>query len=317
MDQAQAPGLLPVEFRIAGRLTVGFMLDLCESGRMNRSMLDALLLAAVVDANLNRLYRDPELQMAYARLDSNPPDDLRRPVSINALAASLRFPFETVRRHVNQLVRQGALVSGSNGVYAPSEFFASPAVMAALRRRYDRLFRFYADLRQAELVEALPCAPLPVDHPDSPVRAVARILSDYFFRTLDLLHRQVPDVLTSMVMMDVVREGSEPITPATAAAALGGGWTPEGERAPVRVAHVARRLSIPYETARRHVAWLVDHGFCCREGGGVLVSPAYVRQPSLYAVATENLTNARRMFRQIGALLMESGLGAEARAAGN
>lgn len=303
MDQAQAPdALIPVEARVAGRLTVAFLLDIGDLGRMNAPMLDALLFAAVIEANVNRLNRDAALQAAHARLDSAPPDALRRPVSINALATSLRIPFETVRRHINQLLRQGLLASASNGVYVPTEVVTAPPFVAAMRGRYERVFRFYEDLRTADLVEPLPCAPLPVDHPDAPVRAVGRILSDYFFRTLDILHRQAPDVLTAMVLLDVIRTGSEHVSPAQEAVAIRAGWIPEAERTPVRVAQVARRLSIPYETTRRHVGWLVDRGFCRREGGGVLLSPDYLQAPTLFSIATDNLINARRMYRQIAAL---------------
>ncbi|CAN7284848.1 DeoR family transcriptional regulator [Phenylobacterium sp. LjRoot225] len=297
-----AAALIPVEARVAGRLTVGFLLDIGDLGRMATPMLDALLFAAVIEANVNRFNRDPALQAAHARLDSAPPDALRRPVSINALATSLRIPFETVRRHINQLVGQGMLVSTSGGVYAPTEVLAAPQFVAAMRGRYERVFRFYDDLRAAELVEPLPCEPLPVDHPAAPVRAVGRVLSDYFFRTLDVLHRQVPDVLTAMVLLDVIRTSSGHISAAQEMVAIRAGWIPEAERTPVRVAQVSRRLCIPYETTRRHVGWLVDKGFCRREGGGVLLSADYRQAPTLFSIATDNLVNARRMFRQIAAL---------------
>jgi DNA-binding IclR family transcriptional regulator len=71
---------------------------------------------------------------------------------------------------------------------------------------------------------------------------------------------------------------------------------------PVRVAHIARRLSIPYETTRRHVGWLVEQGYCRREGGGVLLAADYLRTPTLFSIATGALADARRMFRQIAAL---------------
>jgi DNA-binding IclR family transcriptional regulator len=70
----------------------------------------------------------------------------------------------------------------------------------------------------------------------------------------------------------------------------------------VRVAQISRRLSLPYETTRRHVGWLVEQGFCRREGGGVLLAADYVRAPTLSLIVTDNLADVRRMFRQIAAL---------------
>lgn len=316
-DQAQAPDpVSAVEARVAGRLTVGFLLDVSDLGRMDAPILDALLFAAVIEANVNRVNRDPALQAAYARFDSDLPNELRRPVSINALATSLRIPFETVRRHVNHLMGQGMLASTGGGVYVPTEVLASPRTAAAIRGRYERVFRFYNDLRAADLVEPLPHEPAPVDHPDAPVRGVGRILSEYFFRALDSLHRQVPDMLTAMVLLDVIRTSSEHMSAAQEAMAIRAGWIPEAERTPVRVAQVARRLSIPYETTRRHVGWLVDQGFCRREGGGVLLSANYLQAPTLFSTTTENLVNARRLFRQIGALQCELEMMSEPGASG-
>jgi predicted DNA-binding transcriptional regulator len=317
MDEAPAPAaMIAAEARIAGRLTVGFLLDIGDMGRMDAPMLDALLFAAVIDANVNRFNRDPALQVAHARLDSAPPNELRRPVSINALAASLRIPFETVRRHINQLIGRGLLVSASNGVYVPTEVVAAPQFVAAMRDRYRRVFSFYDDLRALDLVEPLPCEALPADHPDAPIRAVGRILSDYFFRTLDTLHRQVPDVLTAIVLLNVIRTSSEHIPAAQEAQAIRAGWIPPAERTPVRVAQVSRRLSIPYETTRRHAGWLVDHGFLRREAGGVLLSADYVHAPTLFSITADNLVNARRMFRQIAALQSGLELTREPRASG-
>jgi hypothetical protein len=309
MDPAQAPEPLippetsiPIEARVAGRLTVGFLLDIADLGRSDAPMLDALLFAAVLEANVNRFNRDAALQATHARLDAPPPDELRRPVSINALAASLRIPFETVRRHINQLVRQNLVASTASGVYVPTEVVATPQFVAAMRGRYERVFSFYDDLRTIGLIEPLPCDPLPVDDPAAPVRAVGRILSDYFFRTLDALHRQVPDVMTAMILLDIMRTSGGQITAVQQAEVLRAGWVPPTERMPVRVAHIARRLSIPYETTRRHVGWLVEQGYCRREGGGVLLAADYLRTPTLFSIATGALADARRMFRQIAAL---------------
>ncbi|CAN7385171.1 hypothetical protein LJR219_002343 [Phenylobacterium sp. LjRoot219] len=302
MDPASAEqALAPFEARIAGWLTVGFFLDIAFLGRMDAPVLDALLVAGVMEANLNRLNRDPELQAAHSGLDSAPPDDLRRPVSINALAGSLRLPFETVRRHVNQLVRQGVLVSTPQGVYVPVEVVVSPRFIGIMRARYQRVVQFYGDLELAGAVEPLATPFLPVDHPDAPIRAVGRILSDYFFRTLDALHRRVPDPLTVIVMLEVVRSSTEHFQASQAIAAMRGGWISDAERTPVRVAHLSRRLGIPYETTRRHVGWLVEQGICRRVGNGVLQAAAY-RENDTALSAADNLVNIRRLYRLIGAL---------------
>ena len=53
------------------------------------------------------------------------PDDLRRPVSVSALARSLGLPVETTRRHVVKLAANGyALRTGSGGVIITSAILA-------------------------------------------------------------------------------------------------------------------------------------------------------------------------------------------------
>src|SRR5690349_5823504 len=89
--------------RVAARLGNGFALDLVKLGGFGRDVIDGLLLVAISQANVAQITRSPELQRTYARLDEAPPDDLRRPVSINAIAGSLRIPFETARRRIASL----------------------------------------------------------------------------------------------------------------------------------------------------------------------------------------------------------------------
>lgn len=303
MDPASVePSAIPFEARISGWLAVAFFVDIANLGREDRPLLDALLINGVMEANLSPLNRDPELQEAHARIDAAPPDALRRPVSINALAGSLRLPFETVRRHINKLVREGALAATPQGVFVPTAWVVSPAFVRIARARYERVIRFYEDLRAAEAVEPL-AAPFPsVDDPDAPIRAVGRILSDYVFRTLDPLLQRFGDPLTVMVMLEVVRSSTEHFSTAQAITAMRNGWIPDADRAPARVAHLSRRLGIPYETTRRHVGWLIEQQICRRGDGGVLLSAGYRQRDSLPFVAGDNLINIRRMFRQVAIL---------------
>lgn len=302
MEDATSSALISFEARLVGWLSVGFMLDIADLGRMGAPELDALLVAALLEANVNRLNRDPELQAAYAQLDRAPPDELRRPLSINALAASLHIPFETARRHVNKLIRQGYVTSGPGGVYVPAAVVVSPPFVAAAKARYERVFQFHAELVLVGMAEPLPFTVLPVDHPQAPVRAIGRILSDYFFRMIDIMLQRVPDPLTGLLLLDIVRAGSERVSPLQAAAALRTGWVGEAGGGPVRVAHLSRRRGIPYETTRRHVGWLLEHGYCRRDGVGLTLAPAYRDSPALEAVTGANLVNVRRLYRLITGL---------------
>lgn len=304
------------EARAAGRLGVRFLLDIATIGGLEGRMLDALLIAGVIEANINPLGHDPELQAAYARLDTPPPDELRRPVSVNALAASLRLPFETVRRHVKRLVAEGLCMMTPQGLYISTFVVDSPQFAATVKARYARVFEFYKDLLAVNAIEPLPYTPLPADHPDAPVRAVARILSDWFFRTIDAFRLETPDPLTGLVLLEILWSGSEHLSAAEVEEVLRAGRTASGARRPVRVAHVARRLGVPYETTRRHVSWLLEHGICERIGSGVVTSEGFLQRPALHARARDNHANIRRMFRQLAALGAERGIAERTTAGG-
>ena len=287
---------------MTARLTVGFLLDVADLGRMKAPLLDTLLFAAVVDANVNRVLRDPALQAAYARLDTPPPDELRRPVSINALAESLDLPFETVRRHIRKLSAQGVCVATPQGLLAPTKVLVSPQMAEVQKFRYTLVVRFHEDLRAQGVAEPLPFRPLPADDPAAPIRGVGRVLSDYFFRTLGGLHGQVRDPLSALILLLVLQISVEHIPPGQAARLLRNGNIPDEARAPVRAVHISRRLRVPYETTRRHIGWLVDAGIFRRSQDGVMVEHGVLEGAAMQSLLQENLVNVRRLFRGLAAL---------------
>ncbi len=70
---------------------------------------------AINQANNAPLTRDPEARARYGGLDALAPDGERRPVSINAVAASLGLPFETVRRRIRRLAAEQVCVAVGRG----------------------------------------------------------------------------------------------------------------------------------------------------------------------------------------------------------
>jgi hypothetical protein len=81
----------------------------------------AFVWAGALQAHVRRLLVEPESAWAYAGQDAPPPDNLRTPVSVRALAQTLGMPYETVRRHVATLLEEGRLVRvGRRGVLAPA-----------------------------------------------------------------------------------------------------------------------------------------------------------------------------------------------------
>lgn len=106
--------------RVAARLANAFALDLVKLGGFGRDVIDGLLMCAISQANVAQITRSPDLQRTYATLDQPPPDELRRPVSVSAIANSLRIPFETARRRIAGLSDLSIVRTTPKGVIIPT-----------------------------------------------------------------------------------------------------------------------------------------------------------------------------------------------------
>jgi len=271
----------------AMEISTGFLLDQVKVGRRLFDFVDALIIVGVTQANVELLMRDPDLQRAYATYDAPPPDSLRRPISINALAQSLGLPFETVRRRITRLALLGIVKTSADGVWTPTR-----QVMGNMHRRvaeagYGRMQALYSQVRSLPELQDLPGAEPWVGPP--PLRAAARLAADYLLRVADLLTTELGDPLDAVIWLEVLRSN-------TAEA---------GPRRPVRAAVVAKQLALPPETVRRRIAHLCAKGACEHAANGLLISEEVLARPEFVRIAARNLADLRRMFAglaQLGAL---------------
>jgi len=262
-------------------LSFAFLLDEMAAGVGGLEPLDALLVLAINQANIAPLTRDPEARARYGGLDAPAPDGERRPVSINAVAASLGLPFETVRRRIRRLAAEQVCTVSPEGVVVPASFLASPGYLQSVMRGHERLRRFYVELRGAGLVEALPSPAFDTD--SVPVRAAARLLADYVLRAAEGLMREAGNVISVLVLVALL-----------AAALADEGRMGAAPRA-LSVRAIAIRLKLSAETARRHVAELVEEGLCVRTPAGLLIMEETLARPGLRLLFAENAGNVQRL----------------------
>lgn len=295
--------------RVAARLAVGFALDLVKLGGFGRDVIDGLLLVAISQANVALITRDPELQRTFATLDHPPPDDLRRPVSVNAIASSLHLPFETTRRRVAALVKAGVLQSTTRGVILPQAPLNSVFYRMAAGANYELLRTLYFRLRKIGLLSDIvrPNAP-PFEPEHPPIRLVIRLSADYILRLVDPLHRYIGDLISGLILLDVFQANTEHLAD-TQGGDDGEEWTEGGfvsdaDRRPVSAADIARRLGIAHETVRRRLIRLVAKGSCERSDDGYWISSRILASGLLLDIV---LTNQTYMHRLFGALA-ESGV---------
>jgi DNA-binding Lrp family transcriptional regulator len=289
-DEAQGPALSPTCWRVQ-RLSAGFVLDTVQISRGGGDVVSPLIFTAILQANLAPINHDPKLQLAYAGLESAAPDDLRRPVSINAVAQSLNLPFETVRRRVGELVQAGACVITSQGVYAPKEAVTSERYNALQQARYERLRRFYLDLKAVGVTGQAGEGPLSED--GVPARLVNRILSEYMLRVSADLMGLFGGPVNGLAMLQLALENTESVAAETLASNWGEGLTP------ARVSVLGARLNLPAETVRRHLGVLEAQGFCRRTPRGLLATVPPHAAAEVRKTAENNTTNMRRMFGRL------------------
>lgn len=252
-----------------GRATLGYVLDTIALARTSGGdILDPVITWCVVEANVAPIYQDPVHARDYATLDAPLPDALRRPISVNAVATSLHLPFETVRRRVAAMTAAGRLVTTSRGIYAPYAALSGPAYDALAMRRYERLRSFYLELKSLGALEGVDLSPDGAPrHPTPPVRAANRAILGYMMRVVDEVIRRWRDPVRGLVFLEMTSANAEQsdLQQLTLDAPLA-----DAVRTPITIVALARRVGLPAETVRRHVAKLEAEGFCRRVSGGWL-----------------------------------------------
>jgi hypothetical protein len=137
--------------RVASRLTVEFFLRsaVLVSELGGGDLIRAMILRAIIAGNINHIDHDPASMGQFASIGDVPPDELRRPISVLGVAGSLGLPYETTRRCVNKLVKEGLVIRVKGGVIAPSARHMQPQDHEAIRTNMANLRRLFSELKRA------------------------------------------------------------------------------------------------------------------------------------------------------------------------
>lgn len=129
----------------------GFFLRLIESGMgpHKKSLERAIVFVAIMAGNTERISYDPEIAWAYPALDTLPPDSLRRAVTVLEASQVLGMPYETTRRYVNALLRDGHCVRAKDkGVFIPAQVNLRPEFLEMNSLWSLRFAQAVAELRR-------------------------------------------------------------------------------------------------------------------------------------------------------------------------
>ena len=274
------------------RASLAYIRDTAQISRGDGDLLDPLIFTAILDANMAPVNQDPDLRLRYGG-DISAPDALRRPVSVNAVAQSLRLPFETVRRRVSGMAGRGHCVMDPRGVVVPHAAVTSPAYIAIQRARYDRARQFYQTLKAIGAMPANGIADTRAPTATPLIRAANRALSAYMLRACNDLIALTGDALTSLILLELMLANTEALSTDELL-----GWVAHPGRVarPTKIAALSKRLRLSPETTRRHLLTLEAAGFCRRQGLGLVALAPPSARPALVQLLAANLANVQRLF---------------------
>jgi hypothetical protein len=142
------------QLRIMSRLAMDYIITMYSAvlRGSEHDPLDTLILCTVAVANVAYLNTDNELSHEYAGLDAPEPDEIKRPLSRNAVALSLGLPYETVRRRIDKLLAIKALAEVDGGLISINEE-ARPEMVLAMAQQNAALLRRLVQRLRAQGVD--------------------------------------------------------------------------------------------------------------------------------------------------------------------
>lgn len=275
-DDAAATGVM--RDRQIAHLAFNFVVDMTADCVAGLKPLEMLLVMAINQANIAPLTRDPAARKRYGALEAPAPDAERRPVSVRAVAASMRLPYETARRNIRSLEARGACMTSEAGIVVPAGFLQSPAYLETARVGHIRLRTLYLMLDARGLLEPLPAANY--DEAEPPIRGAVRLMSDYILRAAEALVSRMGDLTAGIVMLPLVVAAAAETDPP---AALG-------------ASALARRIGVPNETVRRKLAALEQEGTCQATAGGYRVADTQLASAPWSGLLRDNAIAVQRLF---------------------
>lgn len=249
--------------RIAARLGTNFFLQHLQTVRDQRSLVDGLILLALFQINYGRLRGEDVRALLEGEGDVAP-----TPASVNAIAQSLKLPYETVRKRVAALRADGLCELRNGSLLIPPTQLRATRYRWQARVAWSNVRALYLDL--ADLSVLRPIAPGPeVGSP--PLFDVLRLAGEYSLRQFEIMIAVSVNPTLGIMLLNILRASSEHLDGTFTEVCEEGDVIRDDLKRPASVSMVANRCGLTVETARRNIAILVEQGWLHRvAGGGVL-----------------------------------------------
>jgi len=275
-----------------------FALDLLQFVAVDQPLIDRIILMAITQANVQPIMFLPELQRTYATLQALPPEEVRRPVSINALSAMLRIPFETARRHVHLLIAKGVCELVADGARVPASAIGHAEISSGLAAIYELAKAMYAYLHQCDcFIATQSAAALDIDVP--PIRAVVRLSLDHALRAIEGATSLTDDLADALLLLTVWLEN---IDHGEVPASSGRWLLSDAHRLPITAAKLAGKLGISESTVHRRLKKGVRKGWCRISPRGAVIPADFLACQKFVRAMSVNHSNLLRLFNQLSRL---------------
>lgn len=193
-------------------------------------------------------------------------------ISVHSAALSLGRPFETVRRHISALIEAGICERTATGVTLSAGFWARADTVVKMRFGHDCFVRLLDDGVAAGI---FPVEPRPAGTTFD-VRHGVCAACDLMLALIDSNRAICPEAIDLAIFSAVLHANGQRF--AADPQAMIDGCRTLLPRHAVRVAEVARALSLPDTTVRRRVAPMSGpDGLYIRSRAGLLIAPRALR----------------------------------------
>ena len=220
-------------------------------------------------------------------------------ISINALAASLGRPFETMRRHIHALCAMGLCTRSPAGVSVPEAVHSRPEIAALFRTSHDALVRMAEDFAAHGLPLPEPRRHLPYDWHTGLAAAHDVLLTGIEFHA----HRFQSWTDMALVNAILCADARTLLENRDLAAAYADFEVvpPDTLWRPISTGAIARALGLPASTAHRRVSAMVGAGLLTRRARGVMIAPVALADPASVEDSRTALLHTRQILIRLAA----------------
>jgi len=243
--------------------------------------------------------RESELLSRHSAGYARYGDGGAKAISINALAASLARPFETVRRHIHGLCDQGLCLRTRAGVTVPADVHDRPEIAGLFHLHHDALVRLVEDMAWFDV-------PLPEQRAQTGYgwRTGLAAAQDVLLTGIEFNAHRFQAWIDMAILVAISCANARPfiydrdVSLAYASFAHAPG---EAMRAPVSTGAVARALGLATSTTHRRVGAMIAKGIILRKPKGLIVSEAALNDPHAIEDSKTGTEHVRQILIRLAA----------------